>query len=82
VGRGQRLTGGEPACWRPFLNCISGWLTTDCKLLWVQSVQLANLGGIETAYSADQKYRAVHGKAPVIGGLSGGQRFFLAYAQA
>ncbi|WP_259457571.1 MULTISPECIES: hypothetical protein [unclassified Sphingomonas] len=41
-----------------------------------------DLGGIETAYSADQKFQAVHGKAPVIGGLSGGQRFFLAYAQA
>jgi endothelin-converting enzyme/putative endopeptidase len=41
-----------------------------------------DLGGIETAYSAYQKYQAVHGKGPVIGGLTGNQRFFRAYAQA
>ena len=29
-----------------------------------------------------QKYQAAHGKAPVIDGLTGDQRFFLAYAQA
>jgi putative endopeptidase len=43
---------------------------------------IGDLGGVETAYSAYQKYQAVHGKAPVIGGLTGDQRFFLAYAQA
>lgn len=43
---------------------------------------IGDLGGVEAAYGAYQKYQAVHGKAPVIGGLSGDQRFFLAYAQA
>jgi endothelin-converting enzyme/putative endopeptidase len=43
---------------------------------------IGDLGGVETAYSAYQKYQSMHGKAPVIGGLTGDQRFFLAYAQA
>lgn len=43
---------------------------------------IGDLGGIEAAYAAYQKHQAVHGKAPVIGGLTGDQRFFLAYAQA
>jgi endothelin-converting enzyme/putative endopeptidase len=43
---------------------------------------IGDLGGVETAYLAYQKYQAKHGKAPVIDGLTGDQRFFLAYAQA
>ena len=43
---------------------------------------IGDLGGVETAYAAYQRYQADHGKAPVIDGLSGDQRFFLAYAQA
>ncbi|TCP36016.1 M13 family metallopeptidase [Sphingomonas sp. BK235] len=43
---------------------------------------IGDLGGIEAAYSAYQRYQAEHGKAPVIDGLTGDQRFFLAYAQA
>ncbi|OYY90439.1 MAG: endothelin-converting protein [Sphingomonas sp. 28-66-16] len=43
---------------------------------------IGDLGGIEAAYGAYQRYQAVHGKAPVIDGLTGDQRFFLAYAQA
>ncbi|WP_298808542.1 M13-type metalloendopeptidase [uncultured Sphingomonas sp.] len=43
---------------------------------------IGDLGGVEAAYSAYQKYQQTHGKAPVIGGLTGDQRFFLAYAQA
>jgi endothelin-converting enzyme/putative endopeptidase len=43
---------------------------------------IGDLGGIEAAYAAFQKYQARHGKAPVIDGLTGDQRFFLAYAQA
>ncbi|MEG3087400.1 M13 family metallopeptidase [Sphingomonas sp. PB4P5] len=43
---------------------------------------IGDLGGVETAYAAYQQYQAKHGKAPVIGGLTGDQRFFLAYAQA
>jgi len=43
---------------------------------------IGDLGGVEAAYGAYQKYQAGHGKAPVIGGLTGDQRFFLAYAQA
>lgn len=35
-----------------------------------------------TAYPGYQKYHAPSGKAPVIGGLTGDPRFFLAYAQA
>jgi putative endopeptidase len=43
---------------------------------------IGDLGGIEAAYAAFQRYQAKHGKAPVIGGLTGDQRFFLSYAQA
>jgi putative endopeptidase len=43
---------------------------------------IGDLGGVEAAYSAFQKYQAKHGKAKVIGGLTGDQRFFLSYAQA
>jgi endothelin-converting enzyme/putative endopeptidase len=43
---------------------------------------IGDLGGIEMAYAAYQRYQARHGPAPVIGGLTGDQRFFLAYAQA
>ncbi|MFA5968756.1 MAG: M13 family metallopeptidase [Sphingomonas sp.] len=43
---------------------------------------IGDLGGIEAAYGAYQRYQAQHGKAPVINGLTGDQRFFLSYAQA
>lgn len=43
---------------------------------------IGDLGGVEAAYAAYQKYQSAHGKAPVIGGLTGDQRFFLSYAQA
>jgi len=43
---------------------------------------IGDLSGIEASYAAYQLYQAKHGKAPVIGGLTGDQRFFLAYAQA
>jgi len=43
---------------------------------------IGDLGGVEAAYAAFQKYQAKHGKAKVIGGLTGDQRFFLSYAQA
>ncbi|MBO9714039.1 M13 family metallopeptidase [Sphingomonas sp.] len=43
---------------------------------------IGDLGGVEAAYGAFQRYQAKHGKAKVIGGLTGDQRFFLAYAQA
>ena len=43
---------------------------------------LADLGGIETAYAAYSRYVARHGEPAVIDGFTGDQRFFLAYAQA
>lgn len=43
---------------------------------------LADLGGLETAYAAYRRYVARHGEPPVLNGLTGDQRFFLAYAQA
>jgi len=43
---------------------------------------LADLGGLETAYAAYRRYVARHGKPPVIDGFTGDQRFFIAYAQA
>ena len=40
---------------------------------------LGDLGGLEVAYSAYRKYVAEHGEPPVIDGLTGDQRFFIAY---
>ncbi len=42
---------------------------------------LGDLGGIQAGYTAYQRYQARHGKAKPIDGLTGDQRFFLAYAQ-
>jgi endothelin-converting enzyme/putative endopeptidase len=43
---------------------------------------IGDLGGLEMAYAAYHRYLAQHGPAPVIDGLTGDQRFFLAFAQA
>jgi endothelin-converting enzyme/putative endopeptidase len=43
---------------------------------------IGDLGGLEMAYAAYQRYQARHGRARVVDGLTGDQRFFLAYAQA
>jgi endothelin-converting enzyme/putative endopeptidase len=43
---------------------------------------IGDLGGLEMAYAAYQRYLARHGPAPAIDGLTGDQRFFLAFAQA
>jgi putative endopeptidase len=40
---------------------------------------LGDLGGLEVAYAAYSKYVAKHGEPPVIDGLTGDQRFFIAY---
>ena len=40
---------------------------------------LGDLGGLEVAYAAYKKYVAKHGEPPVIDGLTGDQRFFIAY---
>jgi putative endopeptidase len=43
---------------------------------------IGDLGGIEMAYAAYRRYVAQHGEPPVIDGLTGDQRFFLAYGQS
>jgi len=43
---------------------------------------LADLGGLEAAYAAWQLYQKRHGEAQTIDGMTGDQRFFLAYAQS
>jgi endothelin-converting enzyme/putative endopeptidase len=40
---------------------------------------LGDLGGLEVAYAAYKRYVATHGEPPVIDGLTGDQRFFIAY---
>jgi endothelin-converting enzyme/putative endopeptidase len=40
---------------------------------------LGDLGGLEVAYAAYRRYVTQHGEPPVIGGLTGDQRFFIAY---
>jgi endothelin-converting enzyme/putative endopeptidase len=43
---------------------------------------IGDLGGLEMAYAAYRRHVAQHGEPPVIEGLTGDQRFFLAFAQA
>jgi endothelin-converting enzyme/putative endopeptidase len=43
---------------------------------------IGDLGGLEMAYAAYKRYTAAHGEPPVIGGLTGEQRFFIAYGQS
>jgi putative endopeptidase len=43
---------------------------------------IGDLGGLEMAYAAYRRYVASHGAARVIDGVTGDQRFFLAFAQA
>lgn len=43
---------------------------------------IGDLSGVEAAYAAYKKHVAKHGEPPVIDGLTGDQRFFIAYAQA
>ena len=40
---------------------------------------IGDLAGLEVAYDAYRRYVATHGEPPVIGGLTGDQRFFIAY---
>jgi endothelin-converting enzyme/putative endopeptidase len=55
---------------------------THIKGALTMGENIGDLGGVEAAYGAYQRYQAKHGKAKVINGVSGDQRFFLAYAQA
>ncbi|MFL6850275.1 MAG: M13 family metallopeptidase [Sphingomicrobium sp.] len=43
---------------------------------------IGDLSGVEAAYAAYKKYTAKHGEPPLVEGLTGDQRFFIAYAQA
>jgi endothelin-converting enzyme/putative endopeptidase len=43
---------------------------------------IGDLGGLEMAYAAYRLHVAKHGEPPVIDGLTGDQRFFLAFGQA
>lgn len=42
---------------------------------------IGDLGGLQMAYAAYQRYKAKHGEPPVIDGYTGDQRFFLSWAQ-
>jgi putative endopeptidase len=42
---------------------------------------IGDLSGVETAYGAWRRYVAQHGEPKVVDGLTGDQRFFMAYAQ-
>lgn len=57
----------------PGLN-INGQLT--------MGENIGDVGGLEMAYAAYHRYIAQHGEPRVIDGLTGDQRFFLAFAQA
>jgi len=73
MGRAEALAGQYDA-YEPIPGThINGHLTLG--------ENLGDLGGIQAAYTAYQRYQARHGKAGPRDGLSGDQRFFVAYAQ-
>jgi endothelin-converting enzyme/putative endopeptidase len=43
---------------------------------------IGDLGGLEMAYAAYRRHVAEHGEPPVLAGLTGDQRFFIAYGQS
>ena len=43
---------------------------------------IGDLGGLEMAYAAYRRYVTQHGEPPVLAGLTGDQRFFIAYGQS
>jgi putative endopeptidase len=43
---------------------------------------IGDLGGLEMAYAAWRRHVAQHGEPPVVDGLTGDQRFFIAYGQS
>jgi endothelin-converting enzyme/putative endopeptidase len=43
---------------------------------------IGDLGGLEMAYAAYRRHVAKHGEPKVMGGLTGDQRFFIAYGQS
>jgi putative endopeptidase len=54
-------------------------LTVNGELTMGENI--GDLGGLEMAYAAYRRHVARHGEPPVLGGLTGDQRFFLAWAQ-
>ena len=66
---GAQYNGYQPL---PGLN-VNGELT--------MGENIGDLGGLEMAYAAYRRHVAQHGEPPVIDGLTGDQRFFLAFAQ-
>jgi putative endopeptidase len=66
---GQQYSGYRPL---PDLT-VNGQLT--------MGENIGDLGGLEMAYAAYRRHVAQHGEPPVIDGLTGDQRFFLAWAQ-
>jgi putative endopeptidase len=54
-------------------------LTVNGQLTMGENI--GDLGGLEMAYAAYRRHVAQHGEPPVLDGLTGDQRFFLAWAQ-
>jgi len=54
-------------------------LTVNPQLTMGENI--GDLGGVEMAYAAYRRHVAQHGEPPVIDGMTGDQRFFLAWAQ-
>jgi endothelin-converting enzyme/putative endopeptidase len=71
--RADRL-GGQYNSYEPLegLN-VNGELT--------MGENIGDLGGLEMAYAAYRRHVAQHGEPPVVDGITGDQRFFLAFAQ-
>jgi putative endopeptidase len=71
--RASRL-GGQYSGYEPLPG-----LTVNGDLTMGENI--GDLGGLEMAYAAYRRHVAQHGEPPVVDGLTGDQRFFLAFAQ-
>ena len=69
----------RPTGWSRNMTATSRSRACKIKGQLTLGENLGDLGGLEIAYAAYRQYVAEHGEPPVIDGLTGDQRFFIAY---
>ena len=79
AGHGQALHQRTPTRWSTQYNGYEPVPGVHIKGELTLGENIGDLGGLEVAYAAYRRYVAKHGEPPVIDGLTGDQRFFIAY---
>ena len=79
AGDGASYTPRRPTGWSAQYDSYEPIPGVHIKGQLTLGENLGDLGGLEVAYAAYRRYVAEHGEPPVIDGLTGDQRFFIAY---